>query len=412
MVEIKYQENENDAVKLPNNIRQVGTPGEKLKIYIEDYVMTYLNQVADQKPFGQRAALLLGQKVRKGKTDIYFISAAIHMNQLEIREDSLQITAEIWSGLYDTMNQYFNDKKILGWFLTRPGQSIGMNGQIEKVQASQFKDKGVLFYAVDPMDREDAFYLYENGRLNRQQGYYIYYERNEAMQNYMIEMRKDSSSTGEGESAGFQSRLVERKNDNQWKKAGYNRSNQKGRRWLPQAAAVLLVVLIATAVRRNLINDDMQASQVVSRAAAGDTTAAQTSSTASEANAQTENLDLVESIMQQAEETAGVNDQNGNVTDIDNQNDNAAAGQKEDNQNQAEQTDSGSLTSEDNGETSDQGTEAAAGTHQSYTVKEGDTLLKISRAYYQNADRVEDIIRMNQIEDPDYIYPGMVLQLP
>lgn len=31
MVEIKSQEN--NTVKLPNNIRQVGTPGEKIKIY-------------------------------------------------------------------------------------------------------------------------------------------------------------------------------------------------------------------------------------------------------------------------------------------------------------------------------------------------------------------------------------------
>ena len=33
MVEIKSQEN--NTVKLPNNIRQVGTPGEKIKIYIK-----------------------------------------------------------------------------------------------------------------------------------------------------------------------------------------------------------------------------------------------------------------------------------------------------------------------------------------------------------------------------------------
>ena len=45
MVEIKSQNEENNTVKLPNNIRQVGTPGDKTKIYIEDYVMTYLNQI-------------------------------------------------------------------------------------------------------------------------------------------------------------------------------------------------------------------------------------------------------------------------------------------------------------------------------------------------------------------------------
>ena len=46
MVEIKSEEN--NTVQLPNNIRQVGTPGEKIKIYIEDYVMTYLNQITGE----------------------------------------------------------------------------------------------------------------------------------------------------------------------------------------------------------------------------------------------------------------------------------------------------------------------------------------------------------------------------
>ena len=64
-------------------------------------------------------------------------------------------------------------------------------------------------------------------------------------------------------------------------------------------------------------------------------------------------------------------------------------------------------------ETEDMSDEAAAaGTHQSYTVQEGDTLLKISRNFYQDAAHVEAIIQLNNIENPDYIYPGMVLQLP
>ena len=52
MVEIKSEEN--NTVQLPNNIRQVGTPGEKIKIYIEDYVMTYLNQMTGEKPALQK----------------------------------------------------------------------------------------------------------------------------------------------------------------------------------------------------------------------------------------------------------------------------------------------------------------------------------------------------------------------
>ncbi len=44
MIEIKYDESKNN-LKLPKNIRQIGKPGDKTRIYIEDYVVTYINQM-------------------------------------------------------------------------------------------------------------------------------------------------------------------------------------------------------------------------------------------------------------------------------------------------------------------------------------------------------------------------------
>ena len=46
----------------------------------------------------------------------------------------------------------------------------------------------------------------------RQHGYYIYYDRNEAMQNYMIEIRQENQEMREG-TPGFQNRLYEKKTD-------------------------------------------------------------------------------------------------------------------------------------------------------------------------------------------------------
>ena len=98
-------------------------------------------------------------------------------------------------------------------------QCVGRNpppaaadGEIEKIHSDNFKDKGPIFYTADPLDREDAFYLYENGHLFRQHGYYIYYDRNEAMQNYMIEIRQENQEMREG-TPGFQNRLYEKKTD-------------------------------------------------------------------------------------------------------------------------------------------------------------------------------------------------------
>ena len=48
----------------------------------------------------------------------------------------------------------------------------------------------------------------------------------------------------------------------------------------------------------------------------------------------------------------------------------------------------------------------------SYTVEEGDTLLKICKNEYGNGDRVEEIMELNDIDDPSRLYVGMELKLP
>lgn len=49
-----------------------------------------------------------------------------------------------------------------------------------------------------------------------------------------------------------------------------------------------------------------------------------------------------------------------------------------------------------------------------YTVKPGDSLSKIAKALYGDANRWKEIHQANldQIKDPDKIFPGQVLRLP
>jgi nucleoid-associated protein YgaU len=51
---------------------------------------------------------------------------------------------------------------------------------------------------------------------------------------------------------------------------------------------------------------------------------------------------------------------------------------------------------------------------QLYTVKSGDTLGKIAKQYYGNADKYPTIFEANRpmLKDPDKIYPGQVLRIP
>lgn len=59
-------------------------------------------------------------------------------------------------------------------------------------------------------------------------------------------------------------------------------------------------------------------------------------------------------------------------------------------------------------------TSTAPAATQTYTVVSGDTLSKIAKQFYGNANRWHDIFDANrdQISNPDLIRPGQVLKIP
>lgn len=42
---------------------------------------------------------------------------------------------------------------------------------------------------IDPIENADAFFAWEDGEIKSARGYYIYYNKNEQMQNYMVANR-------------------------------------------------------------------------------------------------------------------------------------------------------------------------------------------------------------------------------
>ena len=59
-------------------------------------------------------------------------------------------------------------------------------------------------------------------------------------------------------------------------------------------------------------------------------------------------------------------------------------------------------------------TKPAGSTEQTYTVASGDTLSKIAKKFYGNANAWNTIFQANkdQIKNPDMIHPGQVLKIP
>ena len=58
--------------QLPKNIRQIGSPAGHTKVYIEDYVITFLNSLSMDKNTYVRGAILFGEKKQIGNDLVIF----------------------------------------------------------------------------------------------------------------------------------------------------------------------------------------------------------------------------------------------------------------------------------------------------------------------------------------------------
>ena len=195
MIEIVYdKENKTEdnifaGITLPKNIRQIGTPMGNRRIYIEDYVMTYLKQLANPNSTFARGAILVGECKKGAAGEIIFISGALAAQNLELDLEESTFDDETWEYIYQEVKNYFPDLYVVGWFLSRMGFSTEVNDMILKLHADNFPGDDKVLYIMDALENEDAFYMLDKHYLCRQRGYYIYYARNEAMQNFMIASR-------------------------------------------------------------------------------------------------------------------------------------------------------------------------------------------------------------------------------
>src|SRR5690606_29786773 len=73
--------------KMTKNIRQVGKVNANKKIYMEDYVMTFIKQLTGEDYSQCKVAVLIGQFVKVENTRNLFISGAIEVEGIDTTGD-------------------------------------------------------------------------------------------------------------------------------------------------------------------------------------------------------------------------------------------------------------------------------------------------------------------------------------
>ena len=187
---------------LPANIKQIGSIGSGVRIYMEDYVCTFLHQYATAGGYNERLAYLVGRHMLIDGQSYLFISGAIYGMYTEQREGFCRFTSQSADYAEAMLEEHFPGQEIVGWMQSQPSYGTFLNQHYGGYHLRQFQKPYQVLFVMDPLERVNSFYtanaaaVTPSERMAEVSGYFIYYEKNVNMHEYMLSNKSpDYTST-------------------------------------------------------------------------------------------------------------------------------------------------------------------------------------------------------------------------
>ena len=352
------------------------------KIYIEDYAFTYINSVAYQTPEDEQAGVLLGEVQKSDEEKCLFIKGVIRAKTPENEtKQGIVFNEKIWEKIYAEIEKFFPDLEVVGWFAAMPGITQERFLYLKKLHMDNFSGGMKTMYLVNTCDKEENFYLYENGELKKQKGYVCFYERNYEMQEYMLERRERKPIESPEKDKVMKSirSIIQEKEE--------MRQRRKNSVFLYGISSFMAVVVLVIGI--NLLNSYEKMKKF--------------DTSLSNIALEISNISEKEKSIQTSDNSVSVNKISGDVypTEAETESTESRTTQSQTEQSQTEkQAESAEMVKE------------ADAAQTTYIVKKGDTIMSICKKYYGNTEKLNEIIAVNNIEDADKLYIGQEIKLP
>ena len=400
----KSEENPKDnntCIRRPKNIKQIGDVSSDKKIYIEDYAFTYINSIAYNSPQEEQAGVLLGELAKEGNERCVFVKGVIKAALGDTSDTGIYFNENIWNKIYSDTEKYFPDLSVVGWFAVMPEVTDERMARLKKLHLDNFAGNMKTLYLVDTVEKEEHFYLYENGTLKRQKGYVCFYERNYEMQEYMLERSEKKSCEDASDDR------VIRNIRNVIREKEELKEQRKSGSFMYGVSAFLVVVIIVIGI--NLMNNYEKMRRL---------------------------NQSVDNLMNQLEgnERGGQDEDDNGVRDAEASGDISVDGNAikvnrlsgdvypleenstSDKTERETETDN-KAASETTQAISESETDASVSSvktdsYSMYTVKQGDTLMGICKRYYGTTTKYQEVMQYNGLDDSDMLYIGQQIKLP
>jgi len=401
----RTNEKAEDTATFPRNFRQIGTPEGEKHIFIEDYVYTYLHP-AFLGMNERRVCILVGRTETYGKNTNIYVNGAFELPEIAYCGTAPVFQEKIRTEICTLIKRYFDGSTLLGWFYDEKGTAPCLTPELERIMKNFFGGNNRLLLLSDSLEKEETLYIYEDGAVHKKEGYYIYYERNQAMQEYMIVSRKDTPQEVKPEEVrdealkNYRELVLNRPKKNFQLPAFHSLVYGSG----------LLVVIAIIVVGISMFNNYEKMKKLETAVSVMEQKNG-SSGTDPAPDTETQTKLVIEDLAGQVEPTEKENAENLQVADNTAAPDNMAAPDSTAAQD--------STAAPDN--TSDQAASASTQPQSEaeiilqqgyYIVQPGDSMISISKKIYQDASHVADLCAANGIENVDNIKVGEKLILP
>lgn len=182
----------------PKNRKQIGMADKKNRIYIEDFVVSYLRQIAALQDNKCGIAGLFGTcREVQGCREFYIYGAAYEETQQgkgPVQRESVQ---KIMRKRIESFEEYF----FLGWCVIRGKEDGAVWENYYRSRMDSNFGMPEILLTIEKGTLEEHFYTYPTDMPKEVEGYFIFYEQNEKMQSFMIDAhwKEDVVRVGEAD---------------------------------------------------------------------------------------------------------------------------------------------------------------------------------------------------------------------
>ena len=374
---------------LPKNIKQIGNIDENFKIYVEDYVFSYLQQYSKQSKGDEAIAVLIGENYTIDGNNVLFINGAIKGENAVLENGILKLTEKSFEHIEKEINKYFSGKEVVGWFYSQPGFLDYLNDEYFNYHKKVFNKPYQVLFLNDYMENICSFYKNTKNYLEEVKGFIVYYEKNDAMNEYMLNNKNTNVNLEKEKFKEKDEKLIAMKRKGQSKKESPRtlEEHKKMANIFGSLSAVLFLVCFIMGA--GLIQNDDRISELEQKLLKLDKSYKYILSQVKDDNVKsvfaesdkqslTTNTSLIEQTTQTT--TQNIQDTTKETT---------------------------TKVSTENSQTT---TEKPK--YKTYEIKDGDSLEAISKKIYGDRNKIEEIMELNGITNPHKIYSGMIINIP